>query len=96
MVVAIKADSTVCNSFRGLTVRSRDDNAIGGKPFLELRKEPRGRGETTDEPGRFDYTPRKGYLVPDGGDGGFYQRFKQFGDLITVEHAMLGKVVRRT
>ena len=48
MVVTIKADSTVCNSLRGLTIRSRDHDAIGGKPFLELRKEPRGRGKTTD------------------------------------------------
>jgi hypothetical protein len=59
VVVTIKADSTIRNGFRGLTVRSRYDDAIGGKSFLELRKEPRGRGETTDEPNGFDHASRK-------------------------------------
>ena len=56
VVIAIKANRAIRNGFRGLTVRSRHDNTIRFESFLELCKEPWGRGETTDEPDGFDLT----------------------------------------
>ena len=72
VVITVKADGTVCNSFGGLTIRSRNDDAIRGKSFLELRKEPRRRGKAADEPDGFYHTARKSDLIPDRGDRSFY------------------------
>ena len=85
VVIAIKANSTIRNGFRGLTVRSRHDNAVRLESFLELCKEPRGRSETTDEPDGFDHTSREGDLVPDGGDRSFYRGFEQLGNFIAKD-----------
>ena len=76
VMITIKADRTIRNGFRGLTVRSRHDNTIRFESFLKLGKEPWGRGETTDEPDGFDKTSREGDLVPDGRDRGFYRGFE--------------------
>lgn len=72
VMITVKPDSAICDGFRGLAVRSRYDNAIRAQSFLELRKQPGGRGETTDEPDSFNQASREGDLVPDGGDCGFY------------------------
>jgi len=85
VVIAIKANSTIRDGFRGLTVGTRHDDTIRFEPFLELCKEPRGGGETADEPDRFDQTSREDDLVLDGGDRGFYRGFKQLGDFITID-----------
>ena len=84
VVITIETDCTVCNGLGSLTVWSRHDNAIRAKPFLQLSKEPRGRGETTDEPDGFHHPSREDDLVLDGGGRSFYGGLKQFGDFITV------------
>ena len=84
MMIAIETDSTVCDGFGSLTVRSRHGKSIRPKPFLELGEEPRGRGETANKPNGFYHPSREDDLIPDGVDRIFYGGLKQLGDFVAV------------
>lgn len=84
VVITIETDGTVCNCFASLAVRPCHNNAIGFKSFLELVKEPRGWGETTDKPDGLYHPFREDNLVPDRGNRSFYGGLEQLGDVITV------------
>ena len=56
VVITIETDGTICNSLGSLTIGPGDNDAIRLKSLLELMKEPRGRGKTTDEPDGFHQT----------------------------------------